>query len=273
MSEEGDRIIANIRGAISLQAGKAKGYGSRMNKRLNMKTGNGTSSPITPYVSKRTQRSRLDWEQLDQTLLTIREEMLMGRPDSAALRDAIYSTFEQLAAVLYRAALSELTKLGGRIPGGITMQAEDITYHQLTKFMLHILPGKKFIYRGPHSAVDYIRKSIKYSASDLRRRFHNYAEVSLDELEEQGFEQGVEDSELVQAESDILPVDEVMNRAKLTEREKKVLKLTIEEGLKPREIVKIIEEKPERVSRILNRALTKLRKVVKRDEHGDWEMA
>ncbi|HKP53108.1 MAG TPA: sigma-70 family RNA polymerase sigma factor [Chloroflexia bacterium] len=220
--------------------------------------------------------SEAEEEELDALLVTVRREMQSrGTDDQSAhsreLEEAIARIFELLAPRIYRYALSELTKLGRNLG----LEAEDVAYlvyGQLNKFLLKILPRSKFEYKGPKGTISYLRKSTKNIILDLWRRACTHPEVSFDALQENGFDQGAEDESINQVERPKLPFAEAMDRAKLTEREKAVVKMTFEEDMKPRDIARRIDENPERVSRILDRAKIKLRKVIKRDQDGDWEL-
>jgi RNA polymerase sigma factor (sigma-70 family) len=231
----------------------------------------------TSYYDMQAKRQpEVEENQLDELFRTVRCEMQSRKPNdqsahSRELEEAIERIFILVAPRIYRSALSELMKYGHHL----TLEAQDIeflAYGELNAFLLEVLPSPKFIYNGPKKAISYVCTSARNKVKDLRKRRCTYLEVSFDQLQENGFDRGAEDVGIIQAESDKLPVDVVMGMAKLTEREMIVMNLNVEEGLKPRDIAKLTGVKPQRVSRIIDRAKTKLRKVIKRNRDGDWEL-
>lgn len=225
----------------------------------------------TDYLKEaKSQTSASLFERLDVLIPAIQAVSLVGNRQDPVIEKATAELIDICLPPISKAVLGELS--GTRYSREeVLYMATTIALDQITTFVVERLMVGSFEYRGWRETNSYLYRGAKWKAKRLRKKICNPDLVSIDDVIECGKEPGREDEYLSKVESEPLPIMEVMNKAKLTRREMKVVLKTYIVGQTDQEIGGFSKVTSDRVRKIRSRGIIKMRKVIRRDGQGGWE--
>jgi RNA polymerase sigma factor (sigma-70 family) len=216
-------------------------------------------------------QSHIDWDKLDAAVHVMRD---VGNRASEELEKAIADFFGICEYPVQRVIWRKL--INSRCPKGeISGYVREVAADHLNNFVVFDLMGTntEFEYQGPHQLISWLCNGAGYAALHFREKVCSSRLESLDTHIEQRDEPVVEDEEMSKVESERVPVIALMEKAKLSVREKKVILLTYFDKLKATQIADIIHTTPARVRNIRFRALQKMRRFINRNGYGEWRIS